>query len=42
MPQTRDCAAAGAGAAAAIGAASPNSDKDVKIALGFIALDPPT
>src|SRR5260370_29021182 len=42
MPQARGCAAAGAGAAAASNAASPSSDKDVKTALRFIALDPPT
>jgi hypothetical protein len=42
MPQTRDCATAGAGTAAAIRTASAGNDKDVKIALGFIALDPPT
>jgi hypothetical protein len=42
MPQGRDCAAAGAGATAAISTASAGTDRDVKIALGFIALDPPT
>jgi hypothetical protein len=41
-PQGRDCAAAGADAAAAIRTASAGSDKNVKIALGFIALNPLT